>query len=755
MNFSGHPKDVVNVISFVSVKYQEDAISDVEPDEWRHADPAASLWVVANVYFLTLQGRGGDALPTAVQFDGSDVPGPLLATRCGDQCLIAGHAPSLLADRPEIRAVRLSIRNDWRTLRFRNRPLQVQNGEDALASTLSLLDGPDRSRTLSFILRVFSSLLGDLDPPLALLIGNILRNHATVRDGRAYVLDEQHFYWRVALPEKSAAADAVAVRCFFLKDRKLIQLSCGKALRTAGGELHMLSRRPTAEGDGCLIVVVGSATLAARIRPARQSGFMDSLDTAVGGHADIPHMIKCFLLSRCAELYRSHKSPDVLALGNRIWAQTPFAPQAVVRPDMEFGAAIECILPVAKKGLLIVGWLVDSHRLLDHLELVDGQGRLGKISATCFRYDRPDVSESFPGLGCEAAGFIAFHRCPAINDLWPTYQVKGVLKGGAVIDLMTDVKASRKALSSAEVLLGLVPADKATPDFYRQIMPAVSYLQARKSGQARIRRVFPFLTRVAEPDITIVVPIYKRLDHARHQLAHFAADSSLAATELIYVLDSPERENEFAQHLDAWCRLYRRPATLAVMPRNCGFAGATNAGARLGRGRFLVLLNSDVIPAAPGWTGAMQRILESDETIGAAGACLLYEDGAIQHAGMDYACDSGGSWKVVHPGKGLRVNPQSRAVSGVTAACMMLRADDYKAVGGLSEDYVIGDFEDSDLCLKLRARGKSIWFCAEAVLYHLERQSMGVDGRYTPTIRRYNQALHQKRWAATLVKTQT
>jgi GT2 family glycosyltransferase len=150
----------------------------------------------------------------------------------------------------------------------------------------------------------------------------------------------------------------------------------------------------------------------------------------------------------------------------------------------------------------------------------------------------------------------------------------------------------------------------------------------------------------------------------------------------------------------------------------------------------------------------MRQSLEADETIGATGACLLYEDGAVQHAGMEHICDSGGAWKVVHPGKGLRADLQSRLVPAVTAACMMMRSDLYKAVGGLSEDYVIGDFEDSDLCLKIRAQGKSIWFCAEAVLFHLERQSMGVDGRYTPAMRRYNQMLHQNKWAAVLAKAQ-
>jgi GT2 family glycosyltransferase len=249
-----------------------------------------------------------------------------------------------------------------------------------------------------------------------------------------------------------------------------------------------------------------------------------------------------------------------------------------------------------------------------------------------------------------------------------------------------------------------------------------------------------------------VVPIYKRLDHARHQLAHFASDPDFADIQVIYVLDAPELAGEFSQLLSAACRLYRRPASLVLMQANRGFAGATNGGASVARGRYLLLLNSDVIPDRPGWCRIMEDVLDKNPSVGAVGARLIYEDGSIQHAGMDYQTDAAGTWKVVHPGKGLRVNPPSRPVPGVTAACMMLPTDLYRSLGGLSEDYVIGDFEDSDLCMKLHKASKPIWYCADATLYHLERQSMGTDGRYNTTIWRYNQWLHQHRWAVTIAE---
>ena len=84
-----------------------------------------------------------------------------------------------------------------------------------------------------------------------------------------------------------------------------------------------------------------------------------------------------------------------------------------------------------------------------------------------------------------------------------------------------------------------------------------------------------------------------------------------------------------------------------------------------------------------------------------------------------------------------------------------MRREVYDSVGGLDEKFLIGDFEDSDLCLKVREKGLEIACLPLPVtLIHLERQSFGGVG--TPKFRdyvvRYNAWRHQKRWGATIAK---
>ena len=47
----------------------------------------------------------------------------------------------------------------------------------------------------------------------------------------------------------------------------------------------------------------------------------------------------------------------------------------------------------------------------------------------------------------------------------------------------------------------------------------------------------------------------------------------------------------------------------------------------------------------------------------------------------------------------------ARPVPAVTAACMLIDRERYEEVGGLPLHYVQGDYEDSELCLRLAEAG--------------------------------------------------
>ena len=151
--------------------------------------------------------------------------------------------------------------------------------------------------------------------------------------------------------------------------------------------------------------------------------------------------------------------------------------------------------------------------------------------------------------------------------------------------------------------------------------------------------------------------------------------------------------------------------------------------------------------------------------IGALGSRLLFDNGAIQHQGMAFVKEAdldgelGRVWLNEHPFKGLKL-PVAEGelqplleMEAATAACLMLETERFRQLGGFSNHYIVGDFEDSDLCLKLRSKGLPSLVDPVATFYHLERQSVDLassgDGMKTKIVAA-NAITHHQRWCSAI-----
>ncbi|NDY90903.1 glycosyltransferase [Ideonella livida] len=264
--------------------------------------------------------------------------------------------------------------------------------------------------------------------------------------------------------------------------------------------------------------------------------------------------------------------------------------------------------------------------------------------------------------------------------------------------------------------------------------------------------------QLQDPRCSVIVPLYRRFDFVEPQLAKFRQDPWLRQhAELIYVVDDPALVPLMQAEASILHTLYGVPFTWVWGGMNRGFSGANNLGARQARGQDLLFLNSDVFPTRPGWLQALTQVLEQHPDIGAVAPRLLHADGSIQHDGMVFQhLETLDIWANEHRFKGL--DPAERPAQGlvqvpaVTGACLLMRRADFDAVGGWDEGFLVGDFEDSDLCLKLAERGLLSACLRSQVLTHLERQSLSSlgDGGFRTSLVIFNAARHQKRWASRL-----
>ena len=260
-----------------------------------------------------------------------------------------------------------------------------------------------------------------------------------------------------------------------------------------------------------------------------------------------------------------------------------------------------------------------------------------------------------------------------------------------------------------------------------------------------------FGTLPATPLISVIVTLYGRVDFMEYQQALFCERPD-PAVELIYVLDDPNLADE-AERLafSCWSR-FKLPFRLLFLSENLGYAGANNVGLGTARGTYLCLLNSDVFPTSNdglSWLTPLTRHLH-DRKLGAIVPLLLFEDGTVQHDGMHYEHRASlADWAFpIHTHKGGPPRREQALVrsGAVTGACMVVRRADMVAVGGFDPGYVIGDFEDADLCERLRAAGLGCAVDTTVALYHLERQSQGDGQPWRANATLFNAWRFNRRW---------
>lgn len=184
------------------------------------------------------------------------------------------------------------------------------------------------------------------------------------------------------------------------------------------------------------------------------------------------------------------------------------------------------------------------------------------------------------------------------------------------------------------------------------------------------------------------------------------------------------------------------------------YSAINNFAARQATGRFLLLLNNDVFFTRKDWLTAMLGNAQRPE-IGAVGLKLLYPNNTIQHCGV--VIGNGGvaghaftALPLESVGYFARTHC-THEVSGVTAACLLVRADIFWQVGGLDEEHLTVAFNDVDLCMKIQAAGYRNILVASTYGYHAESISRGYEDTLEKIARFEGEtATMRARWGKTL-----
>jgi GT2 family glycosyltransferase len=449
--------------------------------------------------------------------------------------------------------------------------------------------------------------------------------------------------------------------------------------------------------------------------------------------------------------------PRVTAQIREMSLLAPAAPRRHDDASRPIGAGLEAALSDGQGRLFLRGWIRDPMHLVASTELAGSHGTAHLTASQLHRFRRPDLDKHFATAAFSSdemrTGFVAYVDDPCGgHSLHPTLTLR--LHSGARVEIRPSLRHPTAAVARTAVLTSVPPEDVTDAMLDDCLGPAAASFHRRSLEARGIPDRIQIGALSSDPAVSIIVPLYRNLSFLRFQVAALARDPECRAAELIVVLDSPEQRREAEHLLRGLHAMHGLSLTLLVMPRNLGYAAANNAGAAYARAPALLLLNSDVVPARPLWLGKLTAAL-AQTGVGAVGPKLLFDDESIQHAGLFFQRDLDGLWLNAHYHKGMpRAWPDAmlpRQVPGVTGAALLVHRSLFEAVGGICEDYIIGDYEDSDFCLRLHAAGASTMYVPAAELFHFERRSIGLHKGYAGTLAcRYNRRLHHQRWSDTI-----
>ena len=177
---------------------------------------------------------------------------------------------------------------------------------------------------------------------------------------------------------------------------------------------------------------------------------------------------------------------------------------------------------------------------------------------------------------------------------------------------------------------------------------------------------------------------------------------------------------------DLWCeknhiKVYRHDLPFY-------YAQSNNFLASKAKGDYLLFLNPDTLPEPKFLEYMLEQMTEGD----IVGARLMYPNGTIQATEI--------SWDKQEelPGDrnyGKRMIPElleSKDVTAVCGACMLIKRDVFKKLGGFDEKFKNG-YEDVDLCLTASKKNYKVRYAGRAEVYHYHGKTGGTEQNPIPT----------------------
>lgn len=228
--------------------------------------------------------------------------------------------------------------------------------------------------------------------------------------------------------------------------------------------------------------------------------------------------------------------------------------------------------------------------------------------------------------------------------------------------------------------------------------------------------------------LSIIIVNYKTAPLTAALVESLLKDDLPKGTEIIVVDNGSEDESVAFLRSDY-------PEILVIDNReNKGLAAGVNAGLAVARGQYYLVLNPDMI-ALPGAVATLTAFMDDNSDVGMAAGKLVSPNGKLQYSCYRYYKPMTIVYRRTPFGK-TKAGKQAisaflmkdfdhkaiRDVDWLMGACLMVRRDVVKKIGGMDEQFFLY-FEDVDWCRRVWEAGYRVTYVPAAVFSHFHQRS--------------------------------
>lgn len=225
-----------------------------------------------------------------------------------------------------------------------------------------------------------------------------------------------------------------------------------------------------------------------------------------------------------------------------------------------------------------------------------------------------------------------------------------------------------------------------------------------------------------QPDVSIVIVNYNTRQLTAQCMNSIVANEPKANLEIVVV------DNASSDQSADWLEARYPHINLVRSSKNLGVAGGNNLGIRAGRGRYVLLLNSDTL-VLPGMIDRVVEFLDAHPEVAGVGGNLINPDGTFQAGFVDFPSLSQEFLIVTRLGQLLRPwypahgpFPEPREVDWMSTAFMLFRQRAVAQVGFVDERYFMYS-DETDLQYRLKQAGWKICYLPDLNTVHLGGRS--------------------------------